>query len=234
MTYDHGRDAALIDNLLAQYDLVEAAETAAGLPGVADQAGIAAGGTAGRQALETLASHLFRLGRCRQHSEETHKALLTAIRVRQPSPAIVPSEEIARCESTFSRFNYRGEELDFLRGLLAVNERLVKVAPRSIETDRRTIERKTLVGPRMAYFTNSAWEAWLARYPGEAELADLDRQVEEERRLAEARQQNAERATRDAEIAQAQAAAARQRQAEAAEDLYLAMVERARARRATN
>lgn len=227
MAYDHGRDEMLVQQLLAQHDQVENADAAAGLADVPDAAGIVAGG---RIELEALARHLF--ARCRTAAmvDETYRALVAAIRVRQPSPAISPANEILRYEARLIRFNYRGEEIDELRRVLEINERLVTILPRTVESDRRVIDRKSLIGPRMAYFTNHAWELWLARFPSEAELADLDRRVEDERRAVEAARQSAERSAHDAQIAREQLAASRQRQIEAAEDALLATVKRAEAR----
>lgn len=206
--------------VLAAVDDVERLEEQAGLAD--EHAG------ARRELLERFGALL--LGACRtwHQRQDTLKHLTAAVRVRQPSPAISPGEEISRCERTLIQFKYNGCEIDALRSRLKTNEPIGEILPRGIVTDRRTIDRASLHGGRPVSFTNE--RAWRNQFPSEEVIAEVEAQYKEEQEMIVRRRAQDERSARDAEIARQQAEAARVRRIEAYEDAVLATVKRAEQR----
>jgi len=133
----HDNDGAMIAQLMAAFDEVEAAEQRAGLAASTDEV------DNGRAFIAAAAQYMFKQSRTPAMAREVLEALLAAVRVR--IAAELPKDQIRKLESEFAwTFRFTGAELDALERLMQPAERIVEIKPREVITDRRSIARADL------------------------------------------------------------------------------------------
>ena len=171
---NHDYDAARIAQLMSEFDAVETEEQTAGL--AADPQTI----KAGRAFIVEGARYLFGRSRSLDETREVYEGLRMAVRARVNAPEA--SEQIRRLESEFvGRFRFTGTELDWLAASLQPHERIVEIRPRVVITDRREITRDSLIGQRVATFSEERWQDYVRmNFPSATTLAAVEADYEQE------------------------------------------------------